>query len=33
MRYGSLVAEFDGATATETEVMNAAFGAAERAIA
>lgn len=28
MRHGSLVAEFDGGAATETEVMNAAFGAA-----
>jgi len=28
MRYGLLVAEFDGTTATETEVMHAAFGAA-----
>jgi ABC-type sugar transport system ATPase subunit len=27
MRYGTVVAEFDGTTATETEVMNAAFGA------
>ena len=29
MRNGSIVGEFDGATATETNVMNAAFGATD----
>ncbi len=29
MRNGSIVGEFDGATATETNVMNAAFGASD----